>query len=134
AFVTGFLEGYNTMDALASLVFGIIVINAIRAMGVTTKKGILTTTVKAGSIAILLLGAIYVGIAYLGATSTQIFGIFETGGPVLSSAASYYFGTFGSILLAVAITLACLTTAIGLTTANAQYFHTLFPKISYKAL
>ncbi|GAB3046923.1 branched-chain amino acid transport system II carrier protein [Virgibacillus ainsalahensis] len=134
AFVTGFLEGYNTMDALASLVFGIIVISAIRSMGVTSRKGILTTTAKAGTVAILLLGSIYVGIAYLGATSTGVFGIFETGGPVLSSAASYYFGTIGSILLAVAITLACLTTAIGLTTANAEYFHTLFPKISYKTL
>ncbi|MFG6116113.1 branched-chain amino acid transport system II carrier protein [Halobacillus sp. MO56] len=134
AFFTGFLEGYNTMDALASLVFGIIVINAIRAMGVTSNTDILKATVKAGSIAILLLGSIYVGIAYLGATSTQAYGIFATGGPILSNGASHYFGTFGSVLLAIAITLACLTTAIGLTVANAEYFHTLFPKISYKTL
>ncbi|GGC77557.1 branched-chain amino acid transport system carrier protein [Thalassobacillus devorans] len=134
AFITGFLEGYNTMDALASLVFGIIVINAIRSMGVTSNTDILKATVKAGSIAILLLGAIYVGIAYLGATSTQAYGIFETGGPILSNGASHYFGTFGSVLLAIAITLACLTTAIGLTVANAEYFHTLFPKVSYKTL
>ena len=134
AFVTGFLEGYNTMDALASLVFGIIVINAIRSMGVTSKTDILKTTIKAGSIAVLLLGSIYVGIAYLGATSTQVLPIFDNGGPVLSGAASHYFGTFGSVLLAVAITLACLTTAIGLTVANAQYFNTLFPKFSYKSL
>lgn len=60
------------MDALASLVFGIIVINAIRSMGVTSKTDILKTTIKAGSIAVLLLGSIYVGIAYLGATSTQV--------------------------------------------------------------
>src|SRR5690606_21253937 len=49
-------------------------------------------------------------------------------------AASYYFGTFGSVLLAVVIILACLTTAIGLITANAEYFHTLMPNISYKTL
>mgnify|MGYP001220131224 FL=1 len=134
AFVTGFLEGYNTMDALASLVFGIIVINAIRAFGVTSKTEILKTTIKSGSIAVLLLGSIYVGIAYLGASSTQVLPIFDNGGPVLSGAASHYFGTFGSVLLAVAITLACLTTAIGLTVANAQYFNTLFPKLSYKSL
>ncbi|MFC4557882.1 branched-chain amino acid transport system II carrier protein [Virgibacillus kekensis] len=134
AFITGFLNGYNTMDALASLVFGIIIINTIRALGVTSNTEILKTTVKAGSIAILFLGLIYVGIAYMGATSTQVFGIFETGGPVLSSAASYYYGTFGSVLLAITIILACLTTAIGLTIANAEYFHTLFPKISYKTL
>ena len=35
AFMKGFTEGYNTMDALASLVFGIIVINVLRSMGVT---------------------------------------------------------------------------------------------------
>ncbi|MBT2217021.1 branched-chain amino acid transport system II carrier protein [Virgibacillus dakarensis] len=132
AFIQGFLEGYNTMDALASLVFGIIVINAIRAMGISSNRGILHATAKSGLVAIALLGVIYVGIAYLGATSTEAFGIFTTGGPVLSSAASYYFGTLGSILLAVVIILACLTTSIGLTTACAEYFHTLFPKFSYK--
>jgi LIVCS family branched-chain amino acid:cation transporter len=132
--MTGFLEGYNTMDALASLVFAIIVIGAVRSMGVKSNKGILNATAKAGIVAIILLGVIYAGIAYLGATSTQVFGIAETGGPVLSNAASYYFGTFGSILLAIVITLACLTTAIGLIVANAEYFHTLLPKISYKAL
>ncbi|MBR7554673.1 branched-chain amino acid transport system II carrier protein [Allobacillus sp. GCM10007491] len=132
AFLTGFLEGYNTMDALSSLVFGIIVINAIYALGVTSKKDILRTTIKAGSIAVLLLGTIYVGIAYLGATSTQVLPIFDNGGPVLSGAASHYYGTFGSVLLAVAIILACLTTAIGLTVANAQYFHSLFPRIRYE--
>ncbi|MBP1968336.1 LIVCS family branched-chain amino acid:cation transporter [Virgibacillus natechei] len=132
AFMQGFLEGYNTMDALASLVFGIIVINAVRSMGVTSKNGILMTTAKAGIVATFLLATIYVGIALLGATSTSTFGIFETGGPVLSNAASYYFGTLGSILLAIIITLACLTTSIGLTTASAQFFHTLIPRFSYK--
>jgi branched-chain amino acid:cation transporter, LIVCS family len=134
AFMGGFLEGYNTMDALASLVFGIIVINVIRSMGVTSKGEILKATAKSGIIAISLLGVIYVGIAYLGATSTSALGIFDTGGPVLSGAASYYFGTFGSIMMAIVIILACLTTAIGLITANAEYFHTLFPKIGYKVL
>ncbi|WP_067726660.1 branched-chain amino acid transport system II carrier protein [Oceanobacillus damuensis] len=134
AFMTGFLEGYNTMDALASLVFGIIVINVIRSMGITGKNEILSATAKSGFIAIALLGIIYVGIAYLGATSTSALGLFDTGGPVLSGAASHYFGTFGSVMLALVIIIACLTTAIGLITANAEYFNTLFPKLSYKVL
>lgn len=134
AFVNGFLEGYNTMDALASLVFGIIVINAIRAFGVTSKGDIFSAAAKSGFIAIALLAIIYVGISYLGATSTSALGLFDNGGPVLSGAASYYFGNFGSIILAIVIILACLTTAIGLITANAEYFNTLFPSISYKTL
>jgi len=133
AFVTGFLEGYNTMDALASLVFAIIIISAIRSLGVTSNKRIFAEAAKSGIIATVLLALIYVGIAYIGATSTTVLGIFDNGAPVLSGAAAHYFGTFGTVILAAVIILACLTTAIGLITANAEYFNTLFPNISYKS-
>lgn len=131
-FVKGFLEGYNTMDALASLVFGIIVIHSVKDMGVTSKKGVLSATVKAGVVAISFLAIIYVGIGYLGATSVEKFGLFDTGGPVLSSGFSYYFGTLGAVILAIVVILACLTTSIGLVTSCAEYFNTLFPKVSYQ--
>lgn len=132
AFLKGFTEGYNTMDALASLVFGIIVISTVRKLGVKSPKGILSATMKSGIVAVGLLALVYVGIAYLGATSTSALGLFDTGGPVLSEASTYYFGTFGMSLLALIIVLACLTTAIGLTVATAEFFHKLLPKISYK--
>lgn len=132
AFMTGFLEGYNTMDALASLVFGIIVIAAIRKMGVNSPKGVLTATLKSGLVAAALLAVVYTGIALLGATSTGTLGLLETGGPVLSGASAHYFGTFGTLLIAVIISLACLTTAVGLIVANAEFFHKMAPKISYK--
>ena len=132
AFMKGFTEGYNTMDALASLVFGIIVINVLQSMGVTSRRGILAATAKTGAVATAFLAIIYVGIAYLGATSTGLLGLFDTGGPVLSQASSHYFGTFGLVMLAAVIILACLTTSIGLLTACGEYFHTIMPKISYK--
>src|SRR5690625_4610945 len=120
AFISGFLEGYNTMDALASLVFAIIVIGVIKSMGITNQREIFKATAKSGIIAISLLGIIYVGIMYLGATSVSLLGIFETGGPVLNGTASHYFGTFGAIILAIVIILACLTTAIGLKIGRAS--------------
>lgn len=132
AFLTGFTEGYNTMDALASLVFGIIVINAIRSMGITSRKGVLAATAKTGVVATTFLALIYVGIAYLGATSVGELGVLSTGGSVLSQSSIHYFGTIGLVLLGVVIILACLTTAIGLMTACGEYFHTLIPKVSYK--
>ncbi len=132
AFLTGFTEGYNTMDALASLVFGIIVISAVKKMGVTSSKGLLSATLRSGAVAAGLLAIVYTGIAYLGATSTSELGLLDTGGPVLSGASAHYFGTFGAALLAVIIILACLTTAIGLTVANAEFFHKLTPSISYR--
>ena len=132
AFAKGFLEGYNTMDALASLVFGMIIITSIHSFGLHSKKEVFVEVAKSGFIAIVLLGVIYIGIAYLGATSVTALGMFDNGGPVLSGAASHYFGTLGSLILMVVIILACLTTAIGLVTANAEYFHMLFPRISYR--
>lgn len=131
-FLTGFLEGYNTMDALASLVFGIIVIASVRKLGVNSAKGVLAATMKSGIIAVTLLALVYAGIAYMGATSTAELGLLGTGGPVLSGASTYYFGTFGTLLLAVIITLACLTTAVGLIVANAGFFNKLLPMINYK--
>ncbi|MFD1453534.1 MULTISPECIES: branched-chain amino acid transport system II carrier protein [Oceanobacillus] len=132
AFFTGFIEGYNTMDALAALVFGIIIINVIKGFGITNNNQILSAVTKIGLTSTALLAIIYVGISYLGATSVTELGVFDNGGPVLSGAASHYFGTFGAILLAAIIILACLTTAIGLVTANAEYFHSLIPAIGYK--
>lgn len=132
AFFTGFLEGYNTMDAIAALVFGIIIINVIKSFGITDNKQILSAVTKIGLTSTALLAVIYVGISYLGVTSVTELGVFDNGGPVLSGAASYYFGTFGAVLLAAIIILACLTTAIGLVTANAEYFHSLVPAVSYK--
>ncbi|MDN4606962.1 branched-chain amino acid transport system II carrier protein [Sporosarcina highlanderae] len=131
AFVKGLTEGYNTMDALASLVFGIIVINVLRSYGLK-KMQIFSATVKTGVVASGILALLYVGIAYLGATTTERFGLFETGGPVLSEAASYYFGTIGTVMLAIVIILACLTTSIGLITACGEYFNTIIPKVGYK--
>lgn len=133
-FVAGFLKGYNTMDALASLVFGIIVIDSIRAMGVVYRRDILLATAKSGLVAVSLLAVIYVGIAYLGATSRVTFGLFDTGGPVLAAAATHYFGGLGAILLAIVIILACITTSIGLITACASYFSNLLPRFSYQQL
>lgn len=132
ATISGFLEGYNTMDALASLVFAIIIIQVISSMGITKRKEVFIAAAKSGIIATVLLGLIYMGIIYLGATSTSVLGYFDNGGPLLNGAANYYFGTFGAIILAAVIILACLTTAIGLIIANAEYFHTLIPKVPYK--
>ncbi|MGP7816684.1 branched-chain amino acid transport system II carrier protein [Niallia sp. 01092] len=132
AFFKGFTEGYNTMDALASLAFGIIVVQAVKGFGVTKPAQIVAATAKAGLIGVLLMAVIYVSVAYMGATTTETFGLFDNGGQVFSQLSKHFFGPFGSILLAIIIILACLKTGIGLTTACAECFHQLFPRISYK--
>lgn len=133
AFMTGFKEGYNTMDALASLAFGIIVINAIKRTGVTDKKEIAKATLKSGVFAMALMMLIYGLIAYMGASSVTAIGTFDNGGQIFAAVADHYFGSYGAILLAIIIVLACLKTSIGLITACSEFFNEVFPKVSYKA-
>ncbi len=133
-FVKGFLEGYQTMDALASLVFAIIVINAVRAMGITDKKAITMSTLKAGLVASFFLALVYIFVAKMGVNTVETVNIEgDSGARVLSTTAEFYFGKVGNGLLAVIILLACITTSVGLITACAEYFHRLLPKISFKA-
>ncbi len=132
AFMTGFKEGYNTMDALASLAFGIVVINAIKSAGITDRKEIAKATWTSGIFAMALMMLIYGLITYMGASSMEAVGPYENGGLIFAAVADHYFGSFGAILLAIIIVLACLKTSIGLITSCSEFFHEVFPKISYK--
>ncbi|OEC01666.1 branched-chain amino acid transporter II carrier protein [Lysinibacillus sphaericus] len=132
SFMTGFKEGYNTMDALASLAFGIVVINAIKNAGITDRKEIAKATWKSGIFAMALMTLIYGLITYMGASSIESVGTFDNGGLIFAAVADHYFGSFGAILLAVIIVLACLKTSIGLITSCSEFFHEVFPKVSYK--
>ncbi|MFK3958102.1 branched-chain amino acid transport system II carrier protein [Pseudalkalibacillus hwajinpoensis] len=131
-FFKGFIEGYLTMDAIAALVFGIVVIQAVKDKGITDRKTISIAVLKAGILAAIGLTGIYLSLAYIGATSVNLLGSVNNGGEILSSVASYLFGSFGTLLLGAAITFACLTTSVGLVTACGEYFSKTYPKLSYK--
>lgn len=128
AFSTGLLEGYNTMDALAGLAFGIIVVNVIRGLGVRDPGAVAQNTVRAGLLSSLLMALIYVLVTVAGAQSRGAFGVSENGGEVLAQMAEHYFGPAGAVILAVTVTVACLKTAVGLITSCGETFVALFPK------
>lgn len=132
AFTNGFLEGYNTMDALAALAFGITIITAIQLMGVKEQKKISLATARAGALGMFGIALVYLALIFLGATSLNQFKLAENGGTTLAQIAHHYLGTLGDALLATMATVGCLTTAMGLVIAFAQDFHSRFPKISYK--
>lgn len=130
----GFIEGYLTMDTIAALVFGIIVISSIKGLGVTNKKALTKICVQSGIIAAAGLAVVYLALAYIGSTAPAAIGVQENGGAILSSAVKYLFGSFGSTILALAIVFACLTTSIGLVSACGEYFSKLLPRFSYKSI
>ncbi len=127
-FFTGFLEGYNTMDALASLAFGIVVVQVIRGLGVNEPDAVAGSTVRAGIFSCLLMAVIYVAVTIVGVQSRGLFETSENGGIALAQIARHYLGSAGLIVLAATVTLACLKTAVGLITSCAETFTGLFPK------
>lgn len=129
---TGIIDGYNTMDALASLAFAIIIISNIEKLGVTDPKRKAIETLKSGIVCLVGMGVIYSALAYMGATSLGSVESGANGGIILASVSKHYFGLFGQVLLAAIVLVACLKTAIGLITACGQMFSEMFPNsLSY---
>ncbi|WP_114570660.1 branched-chain amino acid transport system II carrier protein [Exiguobacterium flavidum] len=128
----GFQDGYLTMDALASLAFGIVVLFALKNQG-APKERLVKETIYAGAIAGSVLLAVYLVLGYLGAKSTGLFAPAENGAGTLTNLMLHFFGQPGGILLGLLFTLACLTTSVGLITSCAQYFAKQFPRVSYRS-
>ncbi|WMJ79169.1 branched-chain amino acid transport system II carrier protein [Clostridium sp. MB40-C1] len=132
-FSKGFTEGYQTMDALASLLFGGVVLNSIISKGYESEKDHTNMTIKAGIIASLALGLVYGGLIYLGASTNSIFPPNKEKADLLITITNSLLGDFGKIALGIVVSLACLTTSIGLTATVGNYFSDLSNnKISYK--
>lgn len=110
-FFTGFLEGYNTMDALASLAFGIVVVQVIRDLGVTEPDAVAGSTVRAGIFSCLLMAAIYVAVTVVGVQSRGLFETSENGGIALAQIALSLFGKFFAYDRAVFVWTTALTLA-----------------------
>lgn len=132
AFIFGFLQGYQTMDALASVVFGIVIIQAIKDRGITDRTLITRYVVLAGVIAAVCLSLVYVPLSWLGATSHEVASQYNNGSHLIALYITEIFGSAGQLILALIITLACVTTAVGLLTSCGEYFHQLMPSVSYR--
>ncbi|MDU3153635.1 MAG: branched-chain amino acid transport system II carrier protein, partial [Anaerococcus hydrogenalis] len=129
----GILDGYNTMDALASLAFAIIIISSIRKLGVKDSNQIAKETLKSGIICLFAMSTVYVSLAFMSSSSVKIMKLGNNGGIILSNISFYYLGNFGKILLAAIVIIACLKTAIGLIIACSEIFIQMYPNsLSYK--
>lgn len=126
----GFLDGYQTMDAIGALIYGIIFTNIFKSKKITKQSIQVKYLAIIGLICGLLLTICYFIIAYLGA-SASIPGKVDNGAIVLSTVLQQLFGQSGIIVLGLIFTLACLCVCIGLITSCAQYFSSIFPKLSY---
>lgn len=132
-FLKGFAEGYQTMDTIAALNFGLVISTTLGGFGLREKRDRLHYTRLAGLLAGAILALVYMMLTYMGMCSSGVYPIQENGAWTLRCIVHQLFGEPGAVLLAVIFTLACLTTCVGLINSISQFFSTLFRRISYRA-
>ena len=128
-FFKGFLEGYNTMDAIASLAFGITVITVIQNLGIKNENAIAFNIIKAGLIGCGLMAIIYILTTLMGTMSIGMYEVSQNGGQALAQISKHYFGNFGIYLLLATVSLACLKTALALVVSCSEMFNKMFPNV-----
>ncbi|MDU5317050.1 MAG: branched-chain amino acid transport system II carrier protein, partial [Varibaculum cambriense] len=126
----GIFDGYGTLDAIASFVFGVVIIRALRQKGFQPGRQLFGVTALSGVIAAFFLGLVYFGLSMVGSRVGRLNPDVKDGGEGLAFAAQHLFGPAGRVVLGAIAILACLTTAIGLVEASTQFFRGLFPQIS----
>ncbi|MDY5963738.1 MAG: branched-chain amino acid transport system II carrier protein, partial [Peptostreptococcus porci] len=133
--VNGINEGYQTMDAMASCIFAGIVISSIRQKGYTERSVMVKATIVAGIVAVIGMAFVYGGLTYLGATVSPIYDNTVERTALIVSITEGILGGTGKVILAIIVALACLTTAIGLSSACGNYFSQLTKgKLKYEAI
>ncbi len=120
-FTAGFINGYQTLDVISALCFGAIITHTLNQRGIVHANGILRYSSRAALIAAAGMVLIYVCYISMGAHTQEHSA--SNGMQIMSAYVETVFGVYGQTLLAAIITLACLVTAIGLTTGTARYFH-----------
>jgi len=131
--VTGIKAGYQTMDALAALPFGIIVLQSVTAKGYDSGRKQFRVVGGSAVLAGILLLAVYMGLAYLGATESAQYTNDIGRAQLIMVIIEALMGKVGMVLFGVVVGLACVTTAVALTSSAAAYFTELCRgKVSYK--
>lgn len=132
-FAGGFTEGYQTMDGLAATMFAGVALSNIVARGYNNREEQLSMSIRSGVIAAVLLGLVYCGLTFGGAGCTDAFPADIERSALLVGMTQGLLGNIGAYCLSAAVTLACLTTAVGLSVTSGQYFNELSGgRLSYK--
>lgn len=134
-FSEGVFQGYQTLDALGAVSLGAVIITSIANKGYKKQEEKVSMTFKAGLVAGTGLLVVYGGLTYLGATVSGLFESNVSQAGLIVSITEMLLGFPGKVILGIIVMLACLTTAIGLTSATGQYFSKLTNnKVKYETI
>ncbi|MBS4750198.1 branched-chain amino acid transport system II carrier protein [Carnobacteriaceae bacterium zg-ZUI78] len=136
-FLTGFIEGYNTLDALAAIAFCVVALQTLKQFGFQSKKEYLQTIWGVGILVAIGFSVFYVGLGLLGnkfpvpqevLSNSDI----NKGAYLLTEITKDLFGSVGQYFLGSMVILTCFTTTVGLIVSASEFFSELYSKISYK--
>lgn len=134
-FSASFIELYFSGDLLTGLLCAPIFISAIVAKGYTEEVDRKKMTLNASIVAGVGFVLVYGGLLYLGAHAGNLFPTDVARTDLLNGLVNRSLGNIGTIGLSIAVSLACLSTAIGLTAAVSDFVSSLTKnKISYKVM
>lgn len=133
-FLHGIREGYNTMDLLAAFFFSSTIIKTLKMRYKEKSQDYLKTAFQASLIGATLLAAIYIGFSYIAAFHGTQLSMYSSD-ELLSAITLKLAGPYAGMLVCIAISLACLTTAIALISAFTDFVQkeVFSEKISYEA-
>ena len=131
--VQGFVNGYQTMDLLAALCFGIVIALNVRDMGVEKPARVAFEISRAGVVAGVLMLLIYCGLGCVGVVTGAAVPGAENGAQLLVAAAREHFGVAGTAIVAAIFLIACLNVCTGLISSCGSYFAETFPRVPYVA-
>ena len=132
-FAEGVSQGYLTMDALGAAALATVVISSIGEKGYNEPKEKVKLTIKSGLVAGLALTLVYGGLTFLGSMLSTSYGVDTPQASLMVVITNSLLGYPGKLVLGIIVTLACLTTSIGLTSAAAKYFSSISNnKIKYE--
>lgn len=128
----GFQTGYQTLDLLAALAFGIVIAMNVQSLGVSEPRAVAAQVSRSGLVAGALMALVYCGLSYVGYTMGSVVPDAGNGAQVISAAATSTLGAVGTLLVAVIFVLACFNVCVGLVSSISQYFSQAFPRVSYR--
>ena len=130
--LSGIVDGYQTMDILAALNFGIIIAINIQDLGIKKPKRVTIEIMKAGLIAGMLLAIVYCATGYVGMHSSGMFDQVDKWCTSFSLSIEIVLDQFAQILVGLIFFIACFNVCTDYYLVVSQYFQELVPKISYK--
>lgn len=129
------LSGYQTLDVMAALVFGLIIVNALKAKGYESGRQKALSVGIASLVAGALLFVIYCGLCYLGATGSTYYPVETEKGALVTHLVGRLFGSASTILLAIIVTVACMATSVALIGTTGTFISRFSKgRLSYKSI